>query len=653
MYKFIFPIAIALLLITISSPGQTVTINTPPNNGTISGGMGSLNYHVSEYIYMEAEIGSTNFTTTGTAINYINLRMLQPSDIPNQAFTNVTIYLKNTTASSFTGLFGTYSTAGYTMVYSGNFPADITGWIGVNLTTPFIRTQGTNLQMMIERTDNILPYIATAPPMWETMHSVNSLARTYNGTTPLSASTTLGLSERVSIQLKHALANDAGIFDVVSVGKLPLAYGGSQDIVAIIKNTGTATLTNLPVTLQVSGANTYTFTQAITSLAAGAITTITFGGYTPSATGNNVLSVSVPGDDDNSNNTLSQNQVITTNIFALSNNDAFTPDNSVGFGSFDGLILVKMPVYISSALAGVRVSLTTDNAASGNIIYGVLLSSTGNIIAQSPNYTIQNADLGQFVTFNFPVPQALTPATYYIGLAQTSSANGFYPVNVQAHKRNSSYVADLTGGIVTADFTATGSLMIEGIFSTALPVSLSSFSGIRKENFHQLNWTTASEKNNSGFLVERSVDGKKFSTIGYVAAKAENGNSNTPLSYSYSDEKPLPGINYYRLKQTDRDGKFSYSSVVVLQGVKGFYLSSLYPNPTRDALSLAITCENAEKATINIIDMTGKLIKQIAVGLSTGENNFSLNVGSLAAGDYTLQVINSNMEIKTQRFIKN
>jgi len=646
-------LAVILLSLCAIGQGQTVTINPAPLSTTQLNGLGSSNYHVSEYIYTDAEIGNTNFTTAGTAINQINLNMTATSDKPSQVFSNVKIYLKEVTATGFSA--GTYSTAGYTEVYNGTFPATTVGWTGVTLTTPFVRTAGNNLQMMIERTDNVLPYTTTAPPTWQATTVNSTGSRRYNGTTALSAATALSVSSfRVVVQFKHAFPNDASVTSISSVGKLPVGYAGSQSIVATITNGGTSALTNLPVSLNVTGANTYSNTQSVASLAAGASTTVTFNGYAPSAIGNNVLTVSVASDDDNTNNSLTQNQVSTATTFALANNDAFTTGGSIGFNTGSGNLLVKMPVYQNNNLTSVRVSISADASTAGNTVYGVLLSSTGTIITQSPNYVIQNADLGQYVTFTFPAPSAVTAGTtYYIGLAQTANTTtGYFPVNTQSSKTNLSHSTPLAGGTIT-DYSTFGSLMIEGIFTTAFPVTLSSFTGVKQGSINKLYWTTESEMNNAGFSIERSADGKNFSTIGYVAAKTENGNSNTPLNYSFNDEKPIAGSNYYRLKQTDRDGKYSYSSLVVLKGEKGFYLSSLYPNPTRDALSLAITSEKAEKTTINITDMNGKLIKQLVVGLSSGENNVTLNVGSLAAGYYTVQVINSNMEVKTQRFIKN
>src|SRR5207244_1431248 len=99
----------------------------------------------------------------------------------------------------------------------------------------------------------------------------------------------------------------------------------------------------------------------------------------------------------------------------------------------------------------------------------------------------------------------------------------------------------------------------------------------------------STETNNKGFELERSADGVKFTTITFVATKADHGNSTSALSYNYNDEKPMVGANYYRLKQIDNDGKYSYSNVVLLtRKVTEITLTGVYPNPTTKELNVKI-----------------------------------------------------------------
>lgn len=122
------------------------------------------------------------------------------------------------------------------------------------------------------------------------------------------------------------------------------------------------------------------------------------------------------------------------------------------------------------------------------------------------------------------------------------------------------------------------------IQASSLPVELVSFTGKALENnTTQLNWSTASEFNNNYFEVQRSADATVWEVIGIVEGK---GNSNQLQQYAHIDEQPLEGINYYRLKQVDFDGKFEYSSVVYVRfndldnNTTTENEITVYPNPT-------------------------------------------------------------------------
>ncbi|MEJ7678927.1 MAG: hypothetical protein WKG06_13945 [Segetibacter sp.] len=79
-----------------------------------------------------------------------------------------------------------------------------------------------------------------------------------------------------------------------------------------------------------------------------------------------------------------------------------------------------------------------------------------------------------------------------------------------------------------------------------------------------LHWATVTEQNNTGFEVQRSSDAIDFSNIGFIETKSMNGNSNVKLDYNFIDMDHYAISNYYRLKQIDKDGKYTYSHIVVL-----------------------------------------------------------------------------------------
>ncbi len=187
-----------------------------------------------------------------------------------------------------------------------------------------------------------------------------------------------------------------------------------------------------------------------------------------------------------------------------------------------------------------------------------------------------------------------------------------------------------------------------------LPVTLVNFRGEQSGSINKLIWSTSTETNNKGFELERSSDGRNFSSITFVASKAENGNSNSTLNYNYNDVRPLAGNNYYRLKQVDKDGKTSLSNVVLLSSkVADITLSSVYPNPATRALNLVITSPRVEKVTIIVTDLTGKVLIQRATQLVIGDNQEFFSVQQLAAGTYFIKAVCANgCETAVQRFIK-
>lgn len=189
----------------------------------------------------------------------------------------------------------------------------------------------------------------------------------------------------------------------------------------------------------------------------------------------------------------------------------------------------------------------------------------------------------------------------------------------------------------------------------ALPVSITSFKSEQRGNSNVLTWITAAEINNAGFEIERSNNGANFSSIGYVNSKADNGNSNQTLNYSFTDNKPLVGTNYYRLKQVDKDGKYTYSEVVAVKGAKPSQLDvvSVYPNPTTSILNIALSAPKTDKVTYVISDVSGRVIITQQVNVFVGNNLHNINVANLSKGTYTIKAIcASGCETTISKFMK-
>jgi Concanavalin A-like lectin/glucanases superfamily/Secretion system C-terminal sorting domain len=178
--------------------------------------------------------------------------------------------------------------------------------------------------------------------------------------------------------------------------------------------------------------------------------------------------------------------------------------------------------------------------------------------------------------------------------------------------------------------------------STVLPIELLNFTGKNTEGGNLLTWTTANEKNNKGFDIERSSDSKTFEKIGFQAG---HGTTNAANTYSFSDTYPVSFLNYYRLKQIDFDGKVEYSKVISIENKGKQTHLKVYPNPTAEGrISLEIP-ENTEGVTI--FNAIGQIIFQQQV---KGQNLLPIDVSAWAQGVY---FIKTNDNTEGVKFVKN
>jgi hypothetical protein len=170
---------------------------------------------------------------------------------------------------------------------------------------------------------------------------------------------------------------------------------------------------------------------------------------------------------------------------------------------------------------------------------------------------------------------------------------------------------------------------------TVLPLELTSFTATKSKNNALLVWKTATEKDVSHFDVERSRDGVAFKTIGTVKAV---GNSVDEQKYTLTDEATLSGINYYRLKAVDIDGKFKYSVVQSLLFSKPI-TAKAFPNPMKDELSVEIDVDrNAGEVFIELFDAVGKQVYQQKIQADKDNLNLTVPTSDLPVGAYLIRL---------------
>ena len=166
-------------------------------------------------------------------------------------------------------------------------------------------------------------------------------------------------------------------------------------------------------------------------------------------------------------------------------------------------------------------------------------------------------------------------------------------------------------------------------------------SGALVNGFAKLSWATATEVSTKSFVIEKSIDGKTFSTLEVIPAK------NKPSAYEYTDASKLTGSAYYRLKVTNNDGSYSYSSSVQLSNKVSVKIS-VYPNPVVNTATVSHT-QAVSGAVLKVSSISGKTISTYNVQL--GATQTSINVGNLTKGSYVISYEN-NGEVSTTKFVK-
>jgi len=223
--------------------------------------------------------------------------------------------------------------------------------------------------------------------------------------------------------------NDAAVRAVYASGKIALPYYTTDSIRANVYNPGVNAQTSLVVTLHITGANTYTNTTTIPSLASGANINVGFAPYTPVNAGQNLISVSVPSDGNNLNNTATYGMSVSNNYMAYTDT---TQGISQSYGSTLGTVWAnRFKVNGSAMVTQVRSFVASNSLATGDTVCGMVLNMSGTIIGRSPNYIVTAADLGTYLIFNITTPPVVTNSLFLAGIAQGNSASTYFMGSVQ------------------------------------------------------------------------------------------------------------------------------------------------------------------------------------------------------------------------------
>lgn len=267
-------------------------------------------------------------------------------------------------------------------------------------------------------------------------------------------------------------------------------------------------------------------------------------------------------------------------------------------GTFSGTIIIQNNVTISS------------NVTISGLVTVIIRNNSVLTIANSTAFTLSNN--GSTIT--------LTTGS------SISGQNGNSDVIIGTSPTSTTYKSNGNGNTIIGPTVLTNT-------GQRLPVTLLSFSAVPQGKRVSIAWATASEQGASRYLVERSHNVNEFSTIGTVQAK---GTTNIRQNYGLIDEQPLPGVNYYRLRQIDLDGTVTYSKTVAVQ-VDEFGLGLLVlGNPVQTG-TVYLSTQHVADATYQLMSLSGRLVETKTVAQANGDVAVTF-VTSPAPGLYLLTV---------------
>jgi len=279
--------------------------------------------------------------------------------------------------------------------------------------------------------------------------------------------------------------------------------------------------------------------------------------------------------------------------------------------------------------------------ASGSIIQLSLTTASCGTLSGTPAFSA-----GQEEVYLLSVTPSITNGSVTssdICFALSTGGTGDLPAGTSVNVGNFDNTSYNGSGDITSSSNWTssdGTVTLATANCIALPVELINFIVSKSTTISHLSFTTASETNNSHFNIERSADARNFESIGEIKGA---GNSSKEINYTFTDERPLPGINYYRIKQTDFDGQYSYSEIRSVRH-KGISNVSITPRTTDGRVGIITELEDY---SIAIYNAAGQEVKKIT-GMSLDQ---SISIETLHAGVYFVK-INSGSESETVRIVK-
>jgi hypothetical protein len=354
-------------------------------------------------------------------------------------------------------------------------------------------------------------------------------------------------------------------------------------------------------------------------------------------------------------------------------NYTWRPDDA----SLSNINIAAPQIYLTGT-GSKQYTLTVTDPVSGctNTATTTLVINTCSVLAETGDYVwydnnenglqdinesgVSGVTVTAYNSLGFPIATAITDATGHYLLKNIQPGSGYYIIfsrpsgynftiqNIGGAASINNSKPDITGR--TAAFTLnagdTITTMDAGIIpvATALPITLTNFTGQLSNNETVLSWQTNAEFNNHYFIIEKSIDGINYAAIGTVNG---NGTTTTPHDYSFIDTHPAAGNNYYRLLQVDYDNSTAYSNIIVVANNASQTITAVYL-PQQNAILVTFDKMQKGRSWFNLFADNGQLIS------STSAENIiteKINTNTLSAGIYMLQIISGNNNYTRKIFV--
>ena len=311
----------------------------------------------------------------------------------------------------------------------------------------------------------------------------------------------------------------------------------------------------------------------------------------------------------------------------------------------DGKILIAGSDGSNFVAARYNTNGSLDNSFDGD---GIAITDVGTSFSSNAN-SVEIQTSGKIIVAGFSFVStgrdfALVRYNSNGSLDNTFDGDGKVTTNINGN--DFGYAMKLSGQRIYVGGTANSSTVFAlAAYQTgsALPLHLLSFSGKKLNSAIQLNWVTENEINTSHFEIERSTNAIAFTKNGIVAAFNSSGRN----EYTFTDMQPLNGINYYRFKQTDKDGRFTYSAIIKIVNDASQLQFTLSPNPANNFINI-IYPGTKEIVNISIYNMQGRLINQQS---KKNEMPIKVDVKQLEPGTYFMYVFDGG-NIQKGKFVK-